>query len=193
MMPTRHVVHDYNPDHPKLDLRSVHVLGGLPFGGEVIDFIAGHDTPQIGQQLASIRAYARLAQSDGFEGEANVPHVEAGHTIAVDGHPRVTSERMLVAWVEHRLTQSTAAHVFPTDDLVYSNRFRLLETDRPFRPALRTPTPRVAGVVHATTDAPPAGATDQIAQLDQQGGTRCTFSSTRRTSPSVHDRRRGCA
>jgi type VI secretion system secreted protein VgrG len=168
MLTARHVVHDYDPDHPTLDLRSEHVLG-VPFGGEIVDFCAGHATPQDGREIATMRAHARLAVRHGLEGEADVPYIEAGRTIAIEGHPRLGPHRWLVVSVEHRFTQPTLMHIEAGEQPGYQNKFRVVRADRDYRPELRTPWPRIVGFVHAVTDVQPPGASNRIAQLDEQG------------------------
>jgi type VI secretion system secreted protein VgrG len=167
MMTARHVVHDYDPEHPKLDLRSEHVLPA-PFGGETIEFGSAHLTPAEGQRLAAIRAEAHDAQRSALEGVSNVPHVEAARTIGIEGCPRWGAERLLVVWVEHRLVQPTFAHG-RAEGASYQNRFRAVPVSRTYRPTHRTRWPTIAGFVHAVTDPQPPGASGRVAQLDSEG------------------------
>jgi type VI secretion system secreted protein VgrG len=168
MMTARHVVHDYDADHPRLDLRTDHVLD-VPFGGEVVDFCAGHSTPVEGRRLAKIRAEAHQAARDGFEGESNVPYVEAARTIAVDGLAHAPPGRLLVVWVEHHLVLVDGVLQGAGRVWRYENRFRAVLASRHWSPAFATPWPRIAGFVHAVTDAPPPGDAGRIAQLDAGG------------------------
>jgi type VI secretion system secreted protein VgrG len=116
-----------------------------------------------------MRADARQAIAEGFEGESSLPNVEAARTIAVDGHPYVTSDdRLLIVWVEHFLTQATLAYA-NTGVLGYRNRFRAVEATRQYRPPLRTPVPRIAGFAIAVTDVPKGSEILDTAILDEQG------------------------
>ena len=180
MMTAAHVVNDYLPTHPKLDLCGQATLD-VPFGGEIIDFGTGQHTASEAKALAQIRAQSRLCLAEGFEGESNLPQLEAARTIAVDGHPASAlsrrpgaaaqdgSGRLLVVWVEHRLTQTASAHHEATPVLGYRNRFRAIEATQPYRPPMRTAWPRIAGFVTAVTDAPKDNGPLDTAILDGQG------------------------
>jgi type VI secretion system secreted protein VgrG len=169
MMTARHVVHDYDPNHPSLDLRSQQDLDA-PFGGEVVEFCAGYTTKREGQALARRRAEAHRMEHDGLEGECNVPHVEAARRIAVEGHPLFDARRLLVLWAEHTLQQTTFMHGdVEVTRPNYECRFRAIPSEWHYTPAYKTPWPRVAGLVHAVTEAAPEGASGRIAQLDEQG------------------------
>jgi type VI secretion system secreted protein VgrG len=169
MLAARHVVNDYVEANPKLDLNGEFSLD-LSFAGEVIDFGAGQTTPQEAKDLAKLRAQSRQALAEGFEGVAKVPYIEAARTIAVDDAPPALGQpgRLLVVWVEHHLTQTTLMHEGNVADH-YDNRFRAVLASRPFRPALVTPWPRIAGFVEAVTDAAPPGVPGETAILDPQG------------------------
>ena len=181
MVSKTHVVNDYLPTHPKLDLCGQATLE-VPFGGEIIDFGTGQRTADEAKTMARIRAQSRQALAEGLEGETNLPQIEAGRTIAVDGHPasalsrrpkttrdQAGSERLLVVWVEHWLTQTTSAHADAVPVLGYRNRFRAVEVGRPFRPPMRTPRPRISGFVTAVTDVPRDAKALGTANIDEQG------------------------
>jgi type VI secretion system secreted protein VgrG len=168
MMAKTHVVNDYLPSHPKLDLAGQATVD-VPFSGEIIDFGTGQLTAQEGKDVAQIRAQSRHALADGVEGESTLPSVQAARTIAVDGHPHVGPERLLVVWVEHLLTQTTRGHGDADPVLGYTNRFRAIEATLQYRPALRTPRPRVSGFVTAVTDVPKGTAVLDTAILDEHG------------------------
>jgi type VI secretion system secreted protein VgrG len=181
MVAATHVVNDYLPSHPKLDLCGEEGLG-VPFGGEIVDYGTGHRTAREGKALARSRALSRQALAEGFDGESNVPQVEAARTFAVEGQPGAAmsrapaalktqpgSSRMLVVWVEHHLRQVTDGRFQPDALLDYRNRFRAIDATRPYRPALGTPSPRIAGFVTAVTTAPKSVEESVTPNLDDQG------------------------
>jgi type VI secretion system secreted protein VgrG len=168
MMAATHSVNDYLPLHPKLDLNGECKLD-LSFAGQIVDFGTGQVKAQEAKDIAKIRALSRQADAFGLEGTSDMPHVEAARTIAIDGNPLAGSDRLLVVWVEHQLTQTVLMHQAATTENSYSNRFRVVATKDPFRPVMRTPWPRIAGYVNAVTDAALPGTAGLDPMLDDQG------------------------
>ncbi|HEY1694006.1 MAG TPA: type VI secretion system tip protein TssI/VgrG [Polyangiaceae bacterium] len=167
MMASKHTVNDYWSLHPKLNLEGEFKVD-VPFAGQVVDFGTGQTSGQEAKALAEIRGLSRQAVANGVEGACNLPYPEAGRTIAIDGHPLLGSDRLLVVWVEHRLTQGARMHE-GKDTHEYVNRFRLAATKQAYRPPFVTPWPRIAGYVHAITDAPLPGTQGIDPVLDDQG------------------------
>ena len=112
MMAKTHVVNDYLPSHPKLDLAGQATVD-VPFGGEIIDFGPG-SSPRRRARTWRRCALSPARARDGVEGESDLTDIQAARTIAVDGHPHVGPERLLVVWVEHLLTQPTQVMGMPT-------------------------------------------------------------------------------
>jgi type VI secretion system secreted protein VgrG len=168
LVTTTHTVLDYDEDHPKLELTASHDLVASawaePFGGQIIDFCAGHATRAEGQKLATQRAEFRRALGHGIDGASNVKAITAGRTIQIEGLH--LPGQWLVAWVEHHFEHHTEMQ---GAGATYRNTFRILPMDWHYSPPFLTPWPRIAGFVHAVTETQPPGASGRIAQLDPEG------------------------
>jgi type VI secretion system secreted protein VgrG len=161
------IVDDYDDQRPRLSLRAEAVVPEAT-GARVVEFIAAQGTQQEGARLARMRADAAQAQAQHFIGQSVLPQIEPGRTFAIENHPRFEGERLLAVSIDHHVVQSVLTHgsasVKP-----YTNRFVATLASRAYRPPRRTPWPRIAGFVHAITDAAPPGNPGRIAQIDEEG------------------------
>jgi type VI secretion system secreted protein VgrG len=168
VFPGKHVLMDYDDDHPKLDLTVKRVVDAK-YPGEVVEYGALYVTPAAGKDLAAVRAEERVAKHRMYRGTSGRP-LAAGEMIDVSGHSRLRHPRMLLTDVEHKVTQTTMTHGMEEAKAeTYRTTFRATVGEETFRPERRTPRPRIDGFVHAMTDAAPAGASARVAQLDELG------------------------
>jgi type VI secretion system secreted protein VgrG len=166
IFPGRHVVDDYNDQHPRLDLHVEQVVDPA-FPGEVVEWGAGYTTAVEGKRIAIVRSQERVCAHRCYRGACGRP-LGAGDVLEVTGHPRLPDARLRVTDVEHSLVQSTLTHAVGADARRYTSVFRAVPESEPFRPERRTPRPRIDGFVHAITEPGPPGVA-AVAQLDDQG------------------------
>lgn len=166
-VPEVHVVQDYNYRIPDVDLTAVQRVDGA-HGGGVVACDTHHKTPQEGAALARVRAEEAASRRWRIEGKSAVGALSAGMQVVVEGHPRYDGEPLLITEVELAATQPVGTGG-ETGELTYENRFSAVRTILPYRPPLRTPRPRIAGVVSATVQPGPDGTLGGPAQLDEHG------------------------
>ena len=167
VIPGVFVMRDYNYRQPLLDLTAQHAVDG--FGG-VVEFGAHYKSPDEGKVLAQVRAEERQSMQLTYAGKSNVPAIGAGVRFTVEDHPLLGSVDLVGLSVEHRLNVSEDASLDLRAEAPqhYTNVFRAIPAQQPYRPPRVTPRPRIAGVVTGIVDAGPGGSSD-YAQIDDQG------------------------
>lgn len=167
LTPTSYVVQDYNYRKPTLDLVAFVTLESGS-GGGVAEYGAHVKSPAEAKELAQIRAEERLAQQRVYRGGGARWALSAGWRTTLVDHPRLGApERLLFVEVAHEATFP----VFQQNDVSasYSNTFRAIPGDVPFRPPRVTPRPRIHGFVTGTIQPGPDGETGGFARLDAEG------------------------
>jgi type VI secretion system secreted protein VgrG len=168
VFPGRHLLMDYDDEHPKLDLTVKYVVE-QKYPGEVVEYGDLYLTPKAGKDLAAVRAEERVARHQFYRGASGRP-LAAGEMIDVSGHARLAHPRMLLTDVDHSVTQATMTHGTAGEKPeTYRTSFRATVGEKTYRPERRTPRPHIDGFVHAITDAAPTGASARVAQLDDLG------------------------
>jgi type VI secretion system VgrG family protein len=148
------LLHDHDPARPNLPFEAEAVIDDAGFGTQV-EHGAVLTTPEHAATLATRRAEALRVSATSFQGVLRAP-VGAGEYLHLSGHFRADFNRdYLVTAVEHELHGGT-----------YCARVSVITSNLAFRPPLRTPRPRVEGVMHASLDGRAPG--DERA-ADEQG------------------------
>lgn len=162
VVPSSYVVRDYNYRTPQLALTGT---ASLSVGsGSIIEYGAHVKTPEEATYIAQVRAEERLAGQRKLEGESDLPALFAGAAVQIEGHMRGDFHLLI--------TEVTHHGAFAVDGMTlsgeggYHNTFRAIPQKRAFRPARRTPKPRIHGVVTGIIDASEKG---QYAKVDDQG------------------------
>jgi type VI secretion system secreted protein VgrG len=160
VVPSSYVVRDYNYRTPQLSLTGT---ANLSTGsGSVVEYGAHVKTPEEAEHMARIRAEERLVAHRQLECESDLPGLFAGAAVRLEGHPRGDLD-LLITEVVHR-------GAFAVDGASagegYRNTFRAILQSRTFRPARKTPKPRIHGVVTGIIDASDKGT---YAKIDDQG------------------------
>jgi type VI secretion system secreted protein VgrG len=153
IIPSFYSVSDYNYEKPLVDMTSI-TEDPNGYGGGVVEFGSNFKEPEEGAVLARVRAEERAATSFVFEGESDRCTLSAGVRFVVEGHPRMQELGLLVIEVEHRLRQVSFGGGDDTEQR-YSNVFRAIPADRPYRPQRVTPRPRIHGIVSGIVESAP--------------------------------------
>jgi len=169
MVPAQVCLRDYNYRIPTVSLEVEETVD--PNGhGVVVEFGAHFRTTQEGRSLARVRAQELLSRKQVFEGSSDSVHMVAGAVFDLSGHfRRDFNTGYLLTWVEHEATQALsgiAEFTGAEHQTAYRNRFECLLKTVEFRPARKTPKPRMAGLSNAVVDASGSG---QRAELDATG------------------------
>jgi type VI secretion system secreted protein VgrG len=131
---------------------------------EVYEYPAGYRDPEEGARIASLRLEAFRARASHVDGKSNIAELAPSRSFTFGANAGVEFEgAYVVVDVEHayrdrRFASSEGTDApTPEEDLVYGNRFQAIPRSVPFRPALVTPRPQVAGS-HTAMVRGPAGA-----------------------------------
>lgn len=154
MTPSLYMVADYDYRKPTVDCVGRAELGSGT-GGGVIEYGANVKSPGDAAILARMRAEEQLCRQVVFECEGDRSELFPGLRFTLESHPYLGDRELLVTEVEHLIEQP--AQNAERGKLAYTNRFRAIPADVPYRPARVTPQPTVPGVVSGIVLAPPEG------------------------------------
>ncbi|OOG50043.1 type IV secretion protein Rhs [Rhodanobacter sp. C06] len=165
---------DYNPLTPKASLLSSHTSdGNQPTTTHTaFDFPGAHGDASVGQHYASVRAEALTAARSGYHGTTDACGAEAGNLFTLSDYSRkeLNQEYLLTA------TQSYlrgAGHASGSGGhLEFQCQFRAIPSSIPFRKAIRTEKPKVAGLQTAIVT---GSDTDEDIAVDQYGRVQVNF------------------
>ena len=165
---------DYNPLTPKASLLSSHTSdGNQPTTTHAaFDFPGAHGDASVGQHYASVRAEALTAARSGYHGTTDACGAEAGNLFTLSDYSRkeLNQEYLLTA------TQSYlrgAGHASGSGGhLEFQCQFRAIPSSIPFRKAIRTEKPKVAGLQTAIVT---GSDTDEDIAVDQYGRVQVNF------------------
>ncbi len=185
-VPGAAVLRDFRFQQPSLDMEArAEVERGSE--SELYSFPGGYTEPADGQRLARLRLQEQLCSSHRYCGRSNVRALVPGSKFTLDGHRRrACNQEYLIVAVEHSGVQPQAlpdwlprgsAEPEPSArGLVYQNRLECIPASVSFRPARRTPRPRIAGVQTAVVVGPPG---EEI-HCDEHGRVKVQFHWDRR-------------
>jgi len=169
LVPSRVMVRDYNYRTPLVPLEA---MADIPegSGGEVIEYGAHFKTPEEGAKIARIRIQETMAGRRTFSGESDVPRLGAGAWLKLEDHPWGDMD-LLLTEVVHQAKQTALGS--GTGQRAYSNSFKAIPRNVPFRPARVTPKPRIHGVLTGLICAD--NQDSRYAELDDEGRYRVKF------------------
>lgn len=161
MVPSEHIVRDYNYRTPHVELAA---RADLPGGeGRVVEYGAHFKTNDEGEKIAKIRAEEQIVRRRTICGESDVPLLAAGATFVLEGHPMGDLD-LLITEVTHSLRQVALGAV--SGARRYENKFKAILRSTKFRPARVTPKPKVHGVLTGRIDTETMG---RYAEIDSEG------------------------
>ncbi len=174
--PAKMTLNDYNYTMPNTDLKnsisSRQVLGQGE--REVYDFPGLYPNKGRGQQLTTVRMEEEEARITTIEGSSNCRAFTAGYRFTLKDHYRNdwNNRAYVLTEIEHEGSQGAN---FPgargEGGLSYSNRFKCIPIDVPFRPERRALKP----VVHGTQTAVVVGPSGEEIYTDELGRIKVQF------------------
>ena len=175
-------VNDFNWKTPKVNLlksKSADRDSEL----ELYDYPTGYRKPDQGELLSRLRLEACRARTQFVRGKGNVTSFAPGHKFAFEGP---FGGEYVLAEVEHEAHDPAYGAVDATgQQTTYQNRFEAIPSGVPFRPALTTPRPTIAGV-HTARVRGPVG--EEI-HTDEYGRFRAQFHWDREATSTDEDSR----
>ena len=173
-LPQHVVLQDFNHRRAGSPLRVQAQVSSTGFGDELIYGENFRDEAE-GQRYADIRAQELRCEGRVFHGEGTAVGLRSGGLIELSSHYREDFDgSYLITAITHRGSQAgallaglkTPYSQGGGSEIEYGNSFVALPSDVQFRPARRTPKPRVAGALNATIDGEGSG---KYAELDKFG------------------------
>jgi type VI secretion system secreted protein VgrG len=170
VVPALYAIQDYNYRTPLSDVFGQHELQD-GFGGGIVEYGAHTKTADQANSLAQIRAEERLNGRDVVDATSDFPDLRAGSRLTIKEHRTFDAQlELLVTSVEHTFTV-TAFAGGSSHKPEYRNTFCAIPANVTYRPARRTPRPRifgfVTGLVEPVPDAP--GAPLLAPSMDEEG------------------------
>ena len=168
LVPGTFFVQDYNYRTPLLEPTGEYTADEEAPGG-IVEYGTHVKSPDEAKWMATIRGQEVLSRKVVYEGKSSVVELSSGKVTELVDHPRLEgSRRLLVLRVEHTAT-------FPSfedgnvSEAAYLSAFRAIPAEVVYRPARRTPRPRLPGVVTAIIQTGPGGEVGGVAQLTEDG------------------------
>lgn len=169
ILPTSYIVQDYNYRTPLVDLSGAFDLESGR-GGGIVEYGSHTKTPEQSDQLARIRAEERNCRRRVFAGKSGRAELTAGARSTLVDHPKLPGpEALLVVEVDHEAHIPVFSDEASSREASYSNGFRAISAELPFRPRRVTPRPRIHGLITGVIQPGPDGSTGGVARLDSEG------------------------
>jgi type VI secretion system secreted protein VgrG len=157
---------DWNYRTPDVDLKAEATVvdGGK---GTVYEHGNHYKTQDEGKALAEIRAQAIKCGLKEFDGISNCRSIRAGALFEIEEHYRADfNGKYLVLSVSHDVTQPAGLQGAGKSQPKYENRFTCIPAEVLYRPARKTPWPRISGVTTALVDGDSA---EKYGPIDENG------------------------
>ena len=138
---------DYNFQMPTMDFGSAR-QGEDDSELEVYDYPGVYQSPELGREASRIRLEQIEATRRGGTGQSDCVRLVPGYTFTLSGHSRsdFNDQDYLVTQLQHQATtQGDLDEGRISDRCLYSNSFRFLRSETPFRPLRESARPRVLG------------------------------------------------
>lgn len=146
LRPEHFFVTDFNYRTPSVDLTGKAKMNGIAVAGGVVEYGSHTKSPEEAAHLAKVRSQAADCERCRFTGESSLAAMTAGLRFELDGHKLLDERELLCVEVKHRVRHAVFGEL---EAEPYSNAFVAVPASADYRPPLRTPRPRIYGVVNA--------------------------------------------
>lgn len=154
VQPGKVTLNDFNFKKPSLSLVKTEAAS-LDADLEVYDYPGEYDLPDDGSSLANVRLEEWQARRVIADGESGCIRLTPGYAFTLTDRIRDDENReYLITNVVHRGSQPQMGEAATGDTLGYSNTFRCMPNDIPYRPERVTPRPTIKGVQTAIVTGP---------------------------------------
>jgi type VI secretion system secreted protein VgrG len=166
LRPQQFFVTDFNYRTPQIDLTASAAIDDIAVAGGVVEYGSHTKDPAEAEYLAKVRSQAADAERCRYVGKSSLARFTAGHVFELEGHAALPDAELLLVEVVHEM--STAVFQGADDQTEsYKNEFVAVPAKLDYRPPLRSPRPRIHGVVNAVV----MGAPEQPSKplIDDEG------------------------
>ena len=163
---------DYNFQMPSMDFGTTEE-GESDSELEVYDYPGVYESPENGSAVSQIRLQEIEATRRGGQGQSDCSRLVPGYTFTLSGHDRSDlNQEYLLTEVQHQATTEQDLDEGRTSDrCTYSNFFRFIRAETPFRAARSSARPRVLGSQTAVV----VGPSGQEVYTNEHGQVRVQF------------------
>lgn len=163
------VLREYNWRTPSVGLQSEAPADRRTGRGFFNEYGQHFKAPGEGAALAAVRAEELMASRDAFDGSCRIPGLAPGHHFELTGHPLADlDQEYLITSIE----QEVSSEVEGAGSTALLKRFTAIPLSVPFRPARKTPKPKIEGIMHAHVDGEVPGT---AAPIDEYGRYKIIF------------------
>lgn len=163
-VPSATAVGNYNHEAANTVINLARLNKGVPISGaEIYEAPVAVETRDVAYQTANIRAEEWESRSALVTGESTIRALTAGYLVDLSEHDTTSfNQTYFLTEVQHRCTQTE-----------YSNSFCAQPSTHPYRPARRTPKPRIHGYLVGRVVGPP-GSNEEI-HTNEHGWVKVKF------------------
>lgn len=169
-VPARVVVSEYNHRTPAEPLIAQSEVDGVYGFGTVVLHHQHFRSREQGDALAKIRAEQIACERSTIHGRADCARFRVGLVFELEDHPNEDRNgRYLITSLQHSAGYAVRDEREYEGDAPlrpYQSTFTAIEVEVPYRPALRTPAPRIHGIVTGHISADGSG---EVADIDAKG------------------------
>jgi len=154
-----YAVHDYNFETPDTNLLAS--VSGNNGKMKQFEYPAGFDNKDLGEQKAKVRIESCEAKARVLEGVSTCRAFVTGHTFKMIEHPRTDlNSTYVLKWISHKYSREG-----------YSNTFKALPSDVPYRAPMATP----KALIHGAQTAIVVGKEGEEIWTDKYGRIKVQF------------------
>lgn len=174
---THYGLSDYDPLKPKTKLDEVHSVDAAHkiLAMALDDYAGDFEEPAVGKHYATVRVEAENVAHIRQSGSTNAVGFLTGGLFALTDHPNgAENQEYLVIGARTMLRDAATTSGAGTDEPLYDCRFDVIPGKRPFRSALITPRPIIAGLQTAVVMGTNTTAEEDI-EVDKYGRVQVAF------------------
>lgn len=152
IVPQSHTLGSYNYLTPQTPLKAVAMGPANAGGGSLTTYDEIYDQQSVGDELVKVQLQAEDAPQKRVVGTSTVPFFLAGHRFTLEKHPRTDAN---LSYVLYEVTHEARIAPEGSGQHLYKNNFRAFPATMPFKPAQKTPKPRIYGTQTAIVTGKP--------------------------------------
>ena len=152
IVPKSNTLKSYNYLMPQTPLKAQAMGTFDAGGGEITTYDEIYDQQSYGDELVKVKLQSEEIPQKMVEGVSLVPFFIAGYKFNLEKHPRLDANK---AYVLYEVIHEARIVSEGEDTPLYKNNYRAFPATIPFRPAQKTPKPRIYGTQTAKVTGKP--------------------------------------
>ncbi|OJW52696.1 MAG: hypothetical protein BGO67_09550 [Alphaproteobacteria bacterium 41-28] len=140
IVPESNTIKSYNYLMPQTPLKAQAMGTPDADGGEITTYDEIYDQQSYGDDLVKVKLQSEEAPQKTVEGLSLVPFFLAGYKFNLQNHPRLDAN---IAYILYEVVHEARTIPEGEDGPIYKNNYQAFPATIPFRPAQKTPRPRI--------------------------------------------------